>query len=135
MLARIACLSLVALSAVPALADHPYGSLDLPRVELFDWVERIEPLSYRARYNRPRYVGGKVAFYIAPSSQGAMSWHENVHNGNYRNHAGPTVKKYYYPKPWEALQVGPRSATQGQYKVIDVSPAEVESVIIEPPAN
>ncbi|WP_164103026.1 hypothetical protein [Candidatus Laterigemmans baculatus] len=67
------------------------------------------PWSYRARYNRPTYIGGKIAYYIAPSSQEAMSWHENVHRGAYANHAGRIEPLYLYPKPWEALPVGPRT--------------------------
>ncbi|QDS96316.1 hypothetical protein FF011L_51240 [Roseimaritima multifibrata] len=66
------------------------------------------PPSHRRVYNRPTYLGGKVAYIIAPSSQGAMSWHENVHRGSYRNHAGRIEPMYMYPKPWEVLTVGPR---------------------------
>lgn len=93
----------------PLLAHHPTAGLWLPRVEPLDWVERLEPKNYRQRYNRPRYIGGKIAYYIAPSSQEAMSWHEHTHRGSYKNHAGPIYKRFYYQKPWEALQVGPRS--------------------------
>lgn len=110
MLLRIALLTLLLGSTVPAIADHPTAGLWLPRIEPFDWIEKLEPKNYRERYNRPRYVGGKIAYYIAPSSQEGMAWHEHKHRGSYRNHAGPVFKSYNYPKPWEALQVGPRSA-------------------------
>ena len=65
--------------------------------------------SYRERYNRPRYIGGKIAYYIEPTSQEAMSWHRSVHRGYYGNHAPRMEDRYFYPKPWEALSVGPRT--------------------------
>ena len=43
-------------------------------------------MSYRRRYNRPKYLGGKIAYHIAPSSQEAMAWHEAEHLGAYKNH-------------------------------------------------
>jgi hypothetical protein len=70
------------------------------------------PWSYRARKNRPTYIGGKIAYYIAPSSQEAMSWHEHVHRGSYRNHAGWIEPHYMYAKPWEVLTVGPRTPAE-----------------------
>ncbi|MEZ6092336.1 MAG: hypothetical protein R3C05_30905 [Pirellulaceae bacterium] len=43
-----------------------------------------------------------------------MTWHEHRHRGSYRNHAGPSVKNYLFPKPWEALPVGPRTPPPSQ---------------------
>jgi len=63
---------------------------------------------HREVYNRPRYLTGKLAYHIEPSSQEAMAWQTNYCNGNYRNHAGRYMPYYYYPKPWEALNTAPR---------------------------
>lgn len=64
---------------------------------------------YRAQYNRPRFLGGWVAYNISRTSQEAMSWQENYCAGNYdRHHMPPMCKTYYYPKPWEVLQTGAR---------------------------
>lgn len=78
--------------------------------------QRVEPIpswlgnfpSYRERYNRPTYVGGKIAYWIEPSSQEAMSWHRSVHRGYYANHAPRMEDRYFYQKPWQALAAGPR---------------------------
>jgi hypothetical protein len=64
---------------------------------------------YRARYNRPTFLGGWVAYNISRTSQEAMSWQENYCAGNYdQHHMPPMYKTYYYPKPWEVLQTGAR---------------------------
>lgn len=63
---------------------------------------------YRARFNRPRYVGGHIAAIIEPTSQEAMAWHVNKDNGNYAKHRGKWVPHYYYPKPWEAMNTKAR---------------------------
>lgn len=64
---------------------------------------------YRRAYNRPRYTTGWIADKIAPTSQEALVWQENVQAGRYNGkHCPPVYKTYYYPKPWEALQTGPR---------------------------
>lgn len=73
------------------------------------------PMSYRARLNRPTYLGGKLAYIVEPTSQEAMSWHENVHRGSYRNHAGRIEPMYIYPKPWEVLRVGPRTSLESEH--------------------
>lgn len=67
---------------------------------------------YRLSHNRPRYVVGYLATIVEPSSQEAMAWHENYCQGNYETKHAPAVcKTYMYPKPWEALNVGPRPDT------------------------
>jgi len=64
---------------------------------------------YRRAYNRPRFLTGWLAAQIEPTSQEAMVWYENLQDGNYdRKHTPPVYKRYYYPKPWEVLQTGPR---------------------------
>ncbi len=109
----IALAGLAAALVTPAIvsAEHPRGIAYWPRIELFDWVETLERPSYRERYNRPRYIGGKIAALIAPSSQEAMSWHEHKRRGSYHKHAGPVVVNYLYPKPWEALPIEARRAS------------------------
>jgi hypothetical protein len=63
---------------------------------------------HRQVYNRPRYITGKIAHVIEPSSQEAMAWETNYCNGNYRNHAGRYMPLYMYPKPWEAINTRAR---------------------------
>ncbi len=57
-----------------------------PRCDLIGPLGNRLPMSYRRRFNRPRYLGGKIAYLIAPSSQEAMAWHDAVHLGAYKNH-------------------------------------------------
>ncbi len=39
-----------------------------------------------------------------------MVWRENVAEGRYDGkNCPPVFKTYYYPKPWEVLQTGPRA--------------------------
>ena len=64
--------------------------------------------SYRRTCNRPRYLPGKIAYLIAPSSQEAMTWHRAEHLGAYEKDLGRIERHYFYPKPWEALRIGPR---------------------------
>ncbi len=74
-----------------------------------DWIyNHHEP--YRLQYNRPTYHVGKAMYYvISPTSQEALSWKENLDEGRYNGHHCPPVYKgYYYPKPWEVLNTGPR---------------------------
>jgi hypothetical protein len=64
---------------------------------------------YRQAYNRPRFTTGWIAAQIAPSSLEAMVWYENLQCGRYdEKHMPPMCKTYYYPKPWEVLDTGPR---------------------------
>ena len=64
---------------------------------------------YRARYNRPRFYTGFLAYEVSRTSQEAMVWKENYCAGNYdQHHMPPVYKTYYYPKPWEVLTVGAR---------------------------
>lgn len=111
---------LLASFAVTASADnpHPHPHPRWPMPPIGYKFEPIPPLgnclpySHRAKYNRPSYISGKIAYYIAPSSQEAMSWHEHVHRGSYKKHAGYIEDLYMYPKPWEVLTVGPRTPAE-----------------------
>lgn len=100
--------------STPGLADHP--TFPVPPVNYR--FEPIPPLGnnlprpYRERMNRPRYFTGWLSYVIEPTSQEAMSWHENVHRGSYKNHAGRCEPMYFYPKPWEVLTIGPRTPSQ-----------------------
>lgn len=79
-----------------------------PRYDLIGPLGTRLPMSYRRAYNRPRKIGGKIAYYIAPSSQEAMAWHNATHRGYYEHHRPRMEMHYFYPKPWESLKVGPR---------------------------
>lgn len=91
-----------------------------PRIDPIGPVGNRLPESYRRQYNRPTYLGGKIAAKIAPSSQEAMSFHRSETLGLY-DHTGikgwlngkncppqRVEQHYFYPKPWEVLAVGPR---------------------------
>lgn len=72
---------------------------------LHDWYQ-----DYRSLYNRPRYLPGKIAHMIEPSSQEAMVWHESKQMGLYQGkNCPPAYKRYFYARPWQILQTGPRS--------------------------
>lgn len=109
-------------------ADWPWSHTSWPWTPL-EGSPRIDPIpplgnqlpeSYRRKYNRPTYVGGKIAAKIAPSSQEAMAFHRAECLGLYDNngikgfvngkHCPPRrfEQHYFYPKPWEVLAVGPR---------------------------
>jgi hypothetical protein len=82
-----------------------------PRIDLIGPLGTRLPPSYRRVYNRPTSIGGKIAYYIAPSSQEAMAWHNATHRGYYRDHRPRIEMHYFYPKPWEALKIGARRPT------------------------
>ena len=82
---------------------------------------------YRAEYNRPRFVGGYLAYKFEPTSQEAMSWKENYCNGMYGTHCPTPIARYYYPKPWEALDVGPRKNTKKVPAVDATEPIQVQN--------
>lgn len=87
---------------------------------------------YRLQKNRPTNVIGHAAYYFAPQSQEAMVWAENHAQGHYHPHHQPAYfKQYYYPKPWEALTVGPRPDHQ-HHGGMQQSPADGETVPATP---
>ncbi|MFK7738296.1 MAG: hypothetical protein AB8B50_19890 [Pirellulaceae bacterium] len=78
-----------------------------PDILPYSWHNSIP--EYRRVHNRPRFWSGWVAQQIAPSSQEAMVWCENLRTGAYdTKHAPPRYKRFYGPKPWEVLQTGAR---------------------------
>jgi hypothetical protein len=106
-----------------------------PRVEpIPPWLNNLP--SYRERYNRPRYLGGKLMYHIEPSSQEAMSWHRSVHRGYYANHAPRMEDRYFYPKPWQVLTVGPRKPAAGsaaaEELAADARQSRIDSDTTEP---
>jgi hypothetical protein len=80
-----------------------------PRPDILPyWISNFH-LDYRRLYNRPTYVGGKIAHLIEPSSQEAMVWAEAKQLGLYQpHHQPPLCRKYYAPKPWQRLAIGAR---------------------------
>lgn len=127
---RALTLSLVLLGlACPAAAHHPNRESQpvSPRIEVIPPLGNNLPPSYRRRYNRPRHIGGKIAYWIAPSSQEAMAWHDAQHMNAYRDHRGRIVRHYFYPKPWEALAAGSRNANDAGKSVYETEEDPEES--------
>jgi hypothetical protein len=82
----------------------------IPYIDVIGPIGNRLPPGHRRKYNRPTYLGGKLMYYIAPSSLEAMSWHRAVHTGAYekpKKHIR-LEQHYFYPKPWEALKIGAR---------------------------
>lgn len=79
-----------------------------PRGELIPPLGNHLPPSYRAKMNRPTYLGGRIAYTIEPSSQEAMAWQRAWEKGYYANHAPRMETHFMYPKPWEVLGVEPK---------------------------
>jgi len=90
-----------ALAQFPNWAAKPVR----PRVDVIPPLGNNLPLSYAARFNRPSYLTGRMAYSIEPSSQEAMAWQRAVQRGYYANHAPRMETHYMYPKPWEVLGV------------------------------
>lgn len=99
--------------AVTAEAHHPDRECRTvkPRVDVIGPLGNNFRPSYRREMNRPRFLGGLIAYKIAPSSQEAMAWHQAEHKSAYANEACRIEPRYMYRKPWEALKVGPRRST------------------------
>jgi hypothetical protein len=66
---------------------------------------------YRKVYNRPTYIGGRIAAVIEPTSQEAMSWRIHNANGDYECGRPGCIPMYNYPKPWEVMAIHPRPNT------------------------
>jgi len=88
----------------PDRAAHPVR----PLIDVIGPLGNRLPPGYRRVYNRPSYLEGKIAYWIAPTTQEAMAWHRAEHAGLYDGHHPRQEKFYFYPKPWEVLQVGAR---------------------------
>ena len=78
------------------------------RIDLIGPIGNRLPMSYRRRYNRPRYVTGKLMYWIEPVSLEAMTWHRAEHLGYNDKKTPRMVTHYFYPKPWEVLPIGAR---------------------------
>ncbi|MEM7479336.1 MAG: hypothetical protein AAF483_30500 [Planctomycetota bacterium] len=104
---------LLVLVATPLLAgagERPtFNHTRDPRPDILPYWIHAFPNEYRRTYNRPRFWPGYLASKIAPSSQEAMVWEENLRAGRYAERNSPArYKRYFAPKPWEVLQIGPR---------------------------
>lgn len=123
-LASSVALIVLSLSS-PVQAEWPWKIWEgTPRIDVIGPLGNRLPASYRRQYNRPSYLGGKMAAAVAPSSQEAMAFKRADAMGLYDNNGvkGLANKKhcppqrvehhYFYPKPWEVLTVGPRVATR-----------------------
>ncbi len=99
-----------ALAPTISFAHHPERETQPvhPRIDVIGPLGNRLPPSYRRMFNRPTYLGGKIAYHIAPSSQEAMAWHRAEHRGLYDGNCPRVVDLYFYPKPWEAMRTGQR---------------------------
>lgn len=104
----------------------------LQRPDIFPHILWNSIPEHRRVYNRPRYATGKLLFHIEPTSQEAMAWETNVRNGNYKNHRGPYVPMYWYPKPWEALNTRARPDFVKQEGVAEPVEAPTLMELVEP---
>jgi hypothetical protein len=97
---------------VTTRAHHPHEDIRTPhqRIDVIGPVGNRLPMSYRRKYNRPTDIGGKISYWFNPTSQEAMAWHKAEHAGLYDCKAGKVVNHYFYPKPWEMLQMQSRGA-------------------------
>lgn len=102
--------------AVPAMAHHPDREHQhvTPRVDVIGPVGNRFGPSYRWRYNRPTYLGGKIMYKIAPTSQEAMAWHMAEHRCDYDCDHGRIVNHYFYAKPYDSLLIGGRKSRTQQ---------------------
>jgi hypothetical protein len=109
-LMNVMFLGLVSFTSIATAAERPtLVRTNDPRPDILPRPFYENHTEYRAQYNRPRYIGGWIAYNVSRTSQEAMSWKENYCAGNYdEHHMPPMYKTYYYPKPWEVLQTGAR---------------------------
>lgn len=107
------CVCVFAASSTMAAERITFKKTCDPRPDILPHPIYDAHTEYRRAHNRPRYLTGWLASKIAPSSQEAMVWHENVCKGRYEtHHAPPVYKRYFYPKPWEVLATGARPDTR-----------------------
>lgn len=106
-----------------------------PRIDVIPPLGNHLPDSYRARMNRPTYLGGRIAYTIEPTSQEAMAWQRAWERGYYADHAPRMETHYMFPKPWEKLGVGAKpkrgedaEAVYPQPERLPLGPAEDEPV-------
>lgn len=123
LLRNLTLLSLIVFWAVASEAHHPERECQevRQRVDVIGPLGTHLPSSHRRQFNRPRKVGGRIAYYVAPSSQEAMAWHKSKHRGHYKHHGSRVTMHYFAPKPWEALPIGARPP---QTQSIEVAPED-----------
>lgn len=107
-----------------------------PRIDLIGPIGNRLPAGHRRKYNRPSYWQGKIAYHIAPTSQEAMAWHRAEHSGAYESPKKHLrlEQHYFYPKPWQALTVGPRQSKTIPADNADFS-ADISEILPEPVAD
>lgn len=99
-----------------------------PYIDVIPPIGKRLPLDYRRRYNRPKYICGMLAYLTEPTSQEAMAWHKAVHRGSYQTKMR-TEMRYFYPKPWEVMQIGPRTSMVEQPASPEPEPAVPEPAV------
>lgn len=109
-----------------------------PRIDVIPPLGNNLPYSYRARMNRPTYLGGRISYTIEPTSQEAMAWQRAWERGYYNDHAPRTETRYMFPKPWEVLGVNAKpkrgedvEAIYPQPERLPLGPADDEPVTLE----
>lgn len=109
---------LVAGVVTPVAAHHPDRECQpvTPVIDLIPPLGNRLPEEYRRQYNRPTYLGGRIAYKIAPSSQEAMAWHRAEHRGDYDCDRGRVVPTYFYLKPYEAMRIGSRRSVKPEFQ-------------------
>ena len=162
----VACLvcSAVTTAEVPRLFYPPsiyrvppdYRGPVPPRIDFIGPLGNRLPPGPRRTLNRPTELGGAITDAIAPSSREAMSWQRANALGLYRNDGldarltghycppGRVEQHYFYPKPWEAIRVGPRptaklaaetrsvNADGDDYEMLQAAPAEIDESLPPP---
>ncbi|QDT03204.1 hypothetical protein K227x_15860 [Rubripirellula lacrimiformis] len=133
LLTRTAVAAVIVVSACASADAHHPDRENQPvhaRVDVIGPLGNRLPASYRRRYNRPTNIGGKIAYWIAPTSQEAMAWHKATHQKAYECDRPRLETHYFYPKPYEALKVGPRPKPEA-----DVARAKLNTFDNEGDAN
>ena len=118
----VGAVATVAQAHFPDWANQPVRQ----RVDCIGPIGGNLPPSYRRVYNRPTDLGGKIAYLIAPTSQEAIAWHRAKHQNAYECDLPRQERYYFYPKPWESLQIGPRPARDSSG--VSMPPTESYSV-------
>lgn len=115
------------LASGPAQAQYVANDSEVwvpPQIDVIGPLGNRLPPSYRRQFNRPTYIGGKIARMVEPTSQEAITWQRANDAGLYDNNGIKgffSGKKcppqryqqyFFYPKPWEVLTTGPRLASR-----------------------
>ena len=95
-----------------------------PRIDLIPPLGVWMDAGYARLYNRPARRTGWLAYQLAPTSREAMAWHEASHQQAYKLDRGRLEKHYFYQKPWEGIQMGPRPETVSTENTIQPIPSD-----------